>query len=395
MKRKLTYTEIEDILHAIKPQSSFPNEIGLQICENVQSMCRKQLLGVQIYPECILQLSTEIVAYYNKCQVQAGLNVGILSAQSAGERQTQLVLNSFHSAGQAISTVISGVPRFAELLNATKKPKNVITNVYFKTNPADIKELRKMIGSDIVGLKLSDLVERHEAIECSCDFWSEGKRVRRFHLRMDLLYKYKLTLKAIADRLPSVVYRSPDIYGILDIADLYEDDCIATHLAIHLFGIPEISNVIYKKDTDGIWCIEALGYNLAHILTIPNIDATKTVSNHMWEIFLILGTEAVREFLITEFTSVISTDAYINNRNINLLVDMMMYTGNISSISRYGVHRNQSGVLTKSSFEESLDQFITSGLYGDSDTTIGISSSIICGKQSKAGTGLCDLVYRV
>ena len=33
-----------------------------------------------------------------------------------------MTLNTFHSAGQAIATVITGVPRFGELLNATKDP---------------------------------------------------------------------------------------------------------------------------------------------------------------------------------------------------------------------------------------------------------------------------------
>jgi DNA-directed RNA polymerase subunit A" len=389
MKRSLRPEEIDYILECIQPQPSFPEEIGTQICAKIRDQCRVQLAKIQLYPECIEELCQSLVRHYDKCQVQAGLNVGILSAQSAGERQTQLVLNSFHSAGQAISTVVSGVPRFAELLNATKKPKNVITNIYFREPIDSIGKLRRVIGSDIVGVRFGDLVEHTEMCE-SMDFWSRGKRVCRYYLRQDKLYTYRITLKSIVDKLPKklAIYRSPDIYGIIDVA---EEQSVPDQ---HLFGVSEISNVLYKKDPSGTWCIEALGYNLEAILAIPSVDSTKTLSNHMWEIFTILGTEAVRQFLIDEFTTVISTDAYISPRNINLLVDVMMYTGSISSISRYGVHRNQSSVLTKSSFEESLDQFLTAALYGDVDSTAGVSSSIICGKQSKAGTGLCELMYR-
>lgn len=398
MKRELTTEEINTILNSLPQQTVFPKEIGSQICSKIRDKCRTQLQTIKIYPECIEQLTTQLVRYYDKCQVEAGLNVGILSAQSAGERQTQLVLNSFHSAGQAISTVVSGVPRFAELLNATKKPKNVITNIYFKETINNLNELRRVIGRDIVGISLNDLVERTVGIENSDDYWSAGESVERFYLSLEKMYRYKITLQAVVDKLSKklVIFKSADIHGIIDIRQLeLNEEQKLKLLETHLFGVPEISNVLYKKDPSGTWCIEALGYNLEKILCIPSVDQTKTVSNHMWEIFTILGTEAVRQFLIDEFTTVISTDAYISSRNIDLLVDVMMYTGNISSISRYGVHRNQSSVLTKSSFEESLDQFLISALYGDVDTTIGVSSSIICGKQSKAGTGLCDLLYNV
>ena len=44
----------------------------------------------------------------------------------------------------SIKTVVSGVPRFSELLNATKNPKLVSCNIYFKEKNNTIKELRKM-----------------------------------------------------------------------------------------------------------------------------------------------------------------------------------------------------------------------------------------------------------
>ena len=86
-------------------------------------------------------------------------------------------------------------------------------------------------------------------------------------------------------------------------------------------------------------------------------------------------------------------ESYINIRHIQLLVDVMLYTGSISSISRYGVHKNQSGVLTKCSFEESLDQILKAGVYCEKELINGVSGAIICGKVSNIGTGLCDLIY--
>jgi DNA-directed RNA polymerase II subunit RPB1 len=139
--------------------------------------------------------------------------------------------------------------------------------------------------------------------------------------------------------------------------------------------------------------IETEGSNLAELLAHPEVDSSKTVSNNMWEIYDILGIEAARAFLIEEFSLVISSDStYINKRHIKLLVDMMTYTGIISSISRYGMRMgDQTGAMGRASFEESLDNFLKAGSYGERETTKGVSASIMCGKVSNIGTGLCQL----
>lgn len=49
---------------------------------------------VKIYPEIFPKFKDEIVKYYHKTMAQAGEAVGIITAQSIGERQTQTTLNS-------------------------------------------------------------------------------------------------------------------------------------------------------------------------------------------------------------------------------------------------------------------------------------------------------------
>ena len=73
-------------------------------------------------------------------------------------------------------------------------------------------------------------------------------------------------------------------------------------------------------------------------LVNPKIKQEELISNNMWDIYKNLGIEAVREFLIEEFKSVVSSDGtYIDMRHVMLLVDIMCHTGSISSISRYGI----------------------------------------------------------
>ena len=73
----------------------------------------------------------------------------------------------------------------------------------------------------------------------------------------------------------------------------------------------------------------------------------------------------------------------------------MTSTGIISSVSRYGMKRETIGPLAKASFEESLDNFLKAGAFGDIEPITGISASIMCAKRSKIGTGICDLVVDV
>ena len=83
--------------------------------------------------------------------------------------------------------------------------------------------------------------------------------------------------------------------------------------------------------------------------------------------------------------------AGINQCHIDLLVDKITYTGSISSISRYTMRTEDSGPLSRSTFEESIDILLKAGFYGQKETTNGVSASIICGKRANIGSGVCDL----
>jgi DNA-directed RNA polymerase beta' subunit len=81
----------------------------------------------------------------------------------------------------------------------------------------------------------------------------------------------------------------------------------------------------------------------------------------------------------------------INNSHTDILVDRMTFSGTINSISRYTLKTENSSVLGKASFEESLENFLQASIAGTLDTTTGNSASIVCGKKSRAGTGFVSL----
>jgi DNA-directed RNA polymerase II subunit RPB1 len=112
----------------------------------------------------------------------------------------------------------------------------------------------------------------------------------------------------------------------------------------------------------------------------------------MWDIYNSFGIEATREFLVDEFTGVVSSDGtFINPAHIVLLVDIMTHQGTINSVSRYGMKKEQMGVLSRSSFEESLDHFCNAGSYAEKDVLQSVSANIMCGKRAEIGSGMCGV----
>lgn len=441
MSRKLTDKEINTILADIIPSKSIPRATFLSVQKKLHDDLRKQLVKISIYPEMITKLHTCIVQKYYESQVQPGESVGISTAQSIGERQTQMTLNTFHSAGMAIATVLSGVPRFGELLNASKEPKLVSCQIHFKDQNKKLEDLRKYIGSSIRAFTLADLVvsKKHNTTNPN-ESWYDSYMIMNPHienikffdnsltliLNTGLIYEYSLSLVNIAQVINSeyddvICVPSPldkcrlDIFintdNILNtpaMPYITEENKVDIYLAkvviptlfdIVVCGIPGINNIFFKKHIENgetTWMAETQGSNFAALLANDKIKKEKLLSNNMWDIYNSLGIEAARQFLIDEFMNVVSSDGtYINERHVLLLVDIMTFSGNISSISRYGIKRAEAGPLAKASFEESLDNFLKAGVYGDVESTKGISASIMTGKRSKIGTGLCDLIYDI
>ena len=152
-------------------------------------------------------------------------------------------------------------------------------------------------------------------------------------------------------------------------------------------GISGIKS-IYFTNENGEWFIETDGSNFQSLLGHPIVNMEKLQSNNVWDIFETLGIEAAREFLIQEFLRIMDG---IQECHVKLLVEKMTYSGTISSISRYTLRKDESGPMAKSSFEESVENYLKSALSGDVERIKGVSASIICGKRALCGTGFMDL----
>ena len=139
------------------------------------------------------------------------------------------------------------------------------------------------------------------------------------------------------------------------------------------------------------WVLDTDGTNLMDILANQNIDATRTMSNDIREIYETLGVEAARTALYNELINVTS-EGSMNYRHLSLLIDTMTYKGQLMSIDRHGINRGDIGPLAKSSFEETTDMLINASIFAEYDNVNGVSANVMLGQQPPCGTGDCQIM---
>jgi len=492
-KKPLTPEQIDELCEAIPINRALPEYIRVSTITRIRTRLANDLSRVKIYHHLFPAFKEEIVKYYYKTLAASGEAVGVQVAQSIGERQTQNTLNTFHSSGLSIKTVVVGVPRFSELLNATKSPKMVNCLIFLNETFNSVGEVRERAGNDFTDMTLKRLTKSTELIkDVPLEDWHHlfcqvydvnpgilGWRIR-FHIDLDIMYEYKVTLKMVASAImneftDAIVLYTPDWKGILDVFvdeacftnltsvtekveeevdtvenieadndDLDEDvndlldleneeedekvestvvepeiakkprrvvvekeDSIPCDIdrvihmedkvlpalsSIRISGIEGIKDIFFEKRKEE-WIITTEGSNLYGLFSNPLVDKTKSLSNNMWEIYQIFGIEAVRQFLIEEYMDTVSSDGtFVNPSNVELLVDIMCYTGSIISISRYGQKKVGCGPMAKASFEESLENFLKAGVNGEKESADGVSASIMLGKMPNIGTGVFDMM---
>ena len=300
-----------------------------------------------------------------------------------------------------------------------------------------IEEIREYCNHQIIGLSLRDLskdidifMEKgnekwydlfRDIYNNDFDKYTEYIRVK---LDLDKLYKYKISIKKIADKIESEYQDLSCVFSPLHLGEIhvyvdtseiilpqdrilfvdsenakeiYMEECVKENIEkLNLFGIQGINEIFFTNDDE--WFVETNGINSREISTkfinfksllkLDIVDEFKTISNNVWDIYEVLGIEAARQFLIDEFMSIMEG---INLCHSSLLVDRMTFGGTIYSITRYTMKKAENGPFGKASFEETMDNFINAASRGEIEPTKGVSASIMCGKRARIGTGMFGL----
>lgn len=385
MKTSLKETSIFD---------EYENKLPYSVIEEVKSKIPEKTSTSKI--KIILDL---LVEEYQNSLVAPGEPVGLIGAQSFGEPATQMTLNTKHFSGVAEMNVTMGLPRLIEIFDARKKIKTPSMTIYLKephnTSKADVR----LLANKIKETKLEELIQSievnlaEESIEIKIDLDlckklniskdNIVKAVKKHSSQKEVFFD-KNILKIIVKESSN---KGKDVNPIFKIKESLKD--------ISIGGVKGISQVLPVLDNEE-YIIRTAGTNLKAVLNLDFVDKTRTTTNDIFEIYNLLGIEAARAAIYNEVHEVIEQQGLnIDERHLLLIADLMCYDGDLSGVTRYGIIKRKSGVLSRSAFEVPFNHLTHATLSGELDPLTSINSNVIVNQIIPVGTGLFELTMKM
>lgn len=401
--RTLTQEEVENIIRKCEPQTmkaNIPREIYESMWKKQETILRRELECACIAIDKYHEFERIVTETYMLSLIAPGESVGIIGAQSIGEKQTQSTLNTFHTAGKL---QYNGVERFEEILKMTKSLRMPMMAIYLKKKYNNAEDIRCVIGSSIVGFSLDDITRRIEKI---------GINSWRLYLIKTKLFSVRLTPDEICDVITdafdtvTVDIDSPLTLVVAinqrekkksrkDQSDSHSTSVTAAKkettikqvMDTLVCGISGIKAMHIDVDDNDELYILTEGSNYKKVICHPLVDIKRLYTNDMWAVYECVGIAATRRMLLEDIKRCVIG---VNDCHPRLLVDKMTYTGTPCSITRYTMKINAVGPLSKATFEQTVEILTNAAFRGETDTLSGVSACIVAGKQIRAGTGAID-----
>jgi DNA-directed RNA polymerase subunit A" len=137
------------------------------------------------------------------------------------------------------------------------------------------------------------------------------------------------------------------------------------------------------------------GSNLSKILELPYVDASRTSTNSVQEIYEVLGIEAARNAIVNEANNTLQEQGLtVDIRHIMLVSDMMTNDGDVKAIGRHGISGRKSSVLARAAFEITAHHLLRAAITGEVDYLDGVAENVIVGQPVTLGTGAVNLIYQ-
>ena len=327
--------------------------------------------------------------------------VGTVSAQSIGEPGTQMTMNTFHYAGVAEIDVTQGLPRLIELVDARKTPDTPMMTVFLEDEYASERERAhevvwkiestKVLALGDVSTNVADMLVQVDLNEETLqERWPTVADVDEVAAEIADTIEDALGVETV--RRGTVIEFGPESPSYRRLLQLVEE-----LREIVFKGIEDVSRVVIRKETldDGSeeFVLYTEGSAFGDTLPIEGVDASRTTSNNIHEVYRELGVEAAREAIINETMETLEEQGLddVNVRHMMLVADIMTNRGTIESIGRHGISGSKESVLARAAFEVTVNHLLDAAIHGEIDDLDGVIENVIVGKPVAIGTGDVNL----
>lgn len=382
----------------------------------------------------------QIIESYELAIIHPGEAVGSLSAQSNGEPQQQMTLNTFHFAGISAQNVTLGVPRIKEIIHCSRDPKNVTTTVFLEyENDPDQAHRKAWESKNLIG----DLnVGKALLVKATVDWEPEHResKLRNIIFGDDRMYLSDYVLKLVFD--PVTLQQHQLSFGAVistlreTLSDSQTTQCVSSDPdsrepmilirakyasaplitpenreewkkrermlllryyqqfiePVRLCGVDGMNTIFIQKDRRrGGLLLSTDARDLQAAINSCG-DPARCYSNHPLENLRVLGVEAARPAIIMEIRKVYRHyGLHVGARHISMIADVMTFGGGLMSLDRHGINHGEFNTLAQAAFEEFSDVMTKAAVKGEEDELCDNTSRIMLGREIRIGTGSIDL----
>src|SRR3989454_1025368 len=311
---------------------------------------------------------------------------------------THNTMRTFHYAGVAEMNVTLGLPRLIEIVDARRVPSTPIMELYVKSCHTDLERMRKIateiemtslediasIETDLVNMRVLAYPDDHR-MKSRGVTWPELEEKLK---KLGEIQEVRRQVGSAEKKARALVVEAGEP-PVKKLPRLVEKGRV-----MKIKGIDGISRAIIKKRGEG-YVIYTEGSNLSKILELPYIDASRTSTNSVQEIYEVLGIEAARNAIVNEAYNTLQEQGLtVDIRHIMLVSDMMTNDGDVKAIGRHGISGRKSSVLARAAFEITAHHLLRAAITGEVDYLDGVAENVIVGQPVTLGTGAVNLIYK-
>ncbi|MEE9236628.1 MAG: DNA-directed RNA polymerase subunit A'' [Thermoplasmata archaeon] len=309
---------------------------------------------------------------------------------------THNTMRTFHYAGVAEMNVTLGLPRLIEIVDARRVPSTPVMEVNLKAGKMDLKKVRKF-ASEIEMTHLEDIAEiETDILNSRIVVYPHEARMRsRGVTRKDMDRALKKLKKSSVSRVVDGKEKKVKAYVMESDQPSYRrlQRLLELVKGQKIKGVDGIRRAIIRRKGDE-YVVYTEGSNLAAILQMPYVDATRSSSNNVTEIHEVLGIEAARNAIIKEASDTLGEQGLtVDIRHVMLVADMMTNDGDVKAIGRHGISGRKSSVLARAAFEITSHHLLKAAVTGEVDYLDGVAENVIVGQPVTLGTGAVNLVF--
>lgn len=291
--------------------------------------------------------------FKNPRQIEPGTPVGILCAQSLGEKLTQLTLDTFHSAGIAFK---HGLQRVKQLLDASKSATPMLRNA----KQAHCL-VRYSLQQAVVAWDTVDVLPERATLEAHMRQYKLPNRFWRGQVKTDLYQAWHVAVRVRC-----------------------QCACVCDETYVYAWQKPQHKLMMRGAE----WAGPAMLDNSVPVLGKCPLMSHGNLSEPCMVIEQ-LGVEAARAVLISELTPCMGG---VDRRHMELLADAMTYTGKVLGANRSGIRQaDENSILGRACFETAPHVLAQAASQGSYDPLLSASSRLAVGMLPRMGAHMCDV----